>query len=65
MDNPSRSLSKEFIAKSIWSTDVDNMVGSRAMDVTIQRLRRKLGKCGNLIRTVRGYGFSFGAKKKK
>jgi DNA-binding response OmpR family regulator len=65
MDNPSRSLSKEFIAKSIWSTDIDNMVGSRAMDVTIQRLRSKLGKWGNLIKTVRGYGFSFGAKKRK
>jgi len=37
----------------------DVTVSDRAVDVHISHLRKKLGECGALIRTVRGVGYSF------
>jgi DNA-binding response OmpR family regulator len=62
LENRGRSLSKEYLAREIWETELGNMAGSRAIDITVQRLRQKLGKTGDLIQTIRGYGFSFKAK---
>jgi len=32
---------------------------TRTIDVHVQRLRFKLGRLGNLIETVRGFGYRF------
>ncbi len=38
---------------------VEHVVSDRAVDVQIVSLRRKLGKCGKYIQTVRGIGYRF------
>lgn len=50
-------LSRDYLARKIWKSPY--MRTSRAIDAAVQRLRRKLGSYGNLIETVRGYGFRF------
>ena len=51
-----RVQTREALVAEIWGTD-DNGEGSRVVDTTIKRLRRKLGAMGNAIETVRGSGY--------
>ncbi len=55
MERPGRLLSKEFLSERVWSHEF--LTTSRAIEISIQRLRRKLGAKGNMIQTVKGYGF--------
>ncbi len=57
MENPGRVFSRDRILSIIWESDY---VGeTRTVDVHIATLRTKLGRCGDLIETVRGVGYRF------
>jgi len=52
---PGRMQSRERLLQDVWgySSDAD----TRTVDTHITRLRSKLGEAGDMIRTVRGYGY--------
>ncbi len=52
---PGRMQSRERLLQDVWgySSDAD----TRTVDTHITRLRNKLGAAGEMIRTVRGYGY--------
>jgi two-component system OmpR family response regulator len=59
LDRPQRVLSRDQLLEHAKGADVDAF--DRAIDVTISRLRRKLG-ADDPIRTVRGEGYQFDAR---
>ena len=56
-ENHTKAVSRDELLNAVWG--YDNVVGSRAIDDAIKRLRRKLTDAESrvLIDTVRGYGF--------
>ena len=50
-------LSRQQLESSIYT--LDNEIGSNVVEVYVSRLRRKLGR--DAIRTVRGFGYQWGA----
>ena len=61
MKNPDTVFSRDKLLQTVWGYDFDGE--SRTVDVHIRTLRSKLGKCGELIETVRGVGYKIGANK--
>lgn len=59
LERPGRVLSREFLCERIWGHEY--IGGTRAIETAVQRLRRKLGRRGSHIETLRGYGFKFNA----
>ena len=55
MEKPGRLLSKEFLSERVWGHEF--FPTSRAIEIAIQRLRKKMGSKGDTIETVKGYGF--------
>jgi len=55
--NPRRVLSRQQLENSIYT--LDDGAGSNVVEVYVSRLRRKLGR--DAIRTVRGFGYQWGA----
>jgi len=55
--NPGRVFSRNAIIEKVLGRDVT--VLDRTIDVHIMALRRKLGKCGQWIETIRGFGYRF------
>lgn len=53
-------LSRDRLISEVW--DYEFVGESRTVDVHIRTLRQKLGEAGNLIETVRGYGYKIGDK---
>ncbi len=60
MEKPGRVLTREQLLDRVWGRDI--FVDSRTVDVHVGRLRKALGRHGgdDLIRTVRGAGYSLG-----
>jgi two-component system phosphate regulon response regulator PhoB len=60
MQNPGRVFSREQLLDRVWGITAD--LETRTVDVHIGRLRRALEAAGgpDLIRTVRGFGYSMG-----
>ncbi len=60
MEKPGRVWSREQLLDRVWGRDI--FVDSRTVDVHVGRLRKALGRHGgdDLIRTVRGAGYSLG-----
>lgn len=56
---PGRVYTRQQIIDGIW--DDYRVVTSKTVDVHITHLRRKLGKYGDFIKTVRGVGYKFEA----
>jgi two-component system, OmpR family, alkaline phosphatase synthesis response regulator PhoP len=54
---PGRVFSRGELIDGVLGRDVE--VLDRTVDVHVTALRRKLGKLGNLIETVRGFGYKF------
>jgi two-component system phosphate regulon response regulator PhoB len=54
-----RVQSRERLLKDVWG--FSHIGDTRTVDTHITRLRTKLGMAGNLIRTVRGYGYKIEA----
>lgn len=60
VDNSVRTVGREELLKTLWrNVDVDQMPNERTIDVHIRRLRSKLGRLANTVRTVRGQGYRF------
>jgi len=55
--NPGYVFSRNAIIEKVLGRDVT--VLDRTIDVHIMALRRKLGKCGEWIETIRGFGYRF------
>lgn len=55
VERPGRVLSRELLLQNVWG--YNNMGDTRTVDTHITRLRGKLGEPGDLIRTVRGFGY--------
>ena len=55
--NQKVALSREQILNALWGYDYFGDL--RTVDTHIKKLRAKLGEKGNLIETVRGYGYRF------
>lgn len=56
------TLSRPALVRAVWSAgEPASPADERAVDVTIARLRSRLGQYGAVIRTVRGAGYRFDA----
>ncbi len=53
--NPGLAQGREQLLRMVWGAEPD--MQTRTVDVHIQRLRTKLGVAGDMIETVRGYGY--------
>ena len=58
--NEGIALSRDKIINDVWKYDYYGE--TRTIDSHIKKLRKKLGKKGNLIQTIRGVGYKFGVK---
>jgi DNA-binding response OmpR family regulator len=56
MRKPGRVLSREQLLSQVWGYEAAG--GTRTVDVHVGQVRAKLGAAGDLIRTVRGVGYS-------
>lgn len=55
LERPGTAWSREQLFLRVWG---DNYVGeTRTLDMHIRTLRQKLGRCGDMIETVRGVGY--------
>lgn len=57
LKNKDQVLSRNEILNKVW--DDKTIVTYRTVDVHITRLRKKIGKYGNQIKSVSGYGYTF------
>lgn len=56
--NSDRVFTREVLLDRVWG--YDNYVGTRTVDIHVQRLRTKLGGAyGDLIQTIRNVGYKF------
>ncbi|MCF3975084.1 response regulator transcription factor [Paracoccus salsus] len=55
MRNKGKVLARERLLNSVWGMDSDPL--TNVVDVTVSRIRRKLGPAGGMIVTIRNYGY--------
>ena len=60
-ENPGRVYSRDQLLNRAWPEGI--IVTDRSVDVSIARLRRKLGPHSNCIATRQGYGYYFKEEK--
>ena len=60
LDNENVALSRDKILNNVWNYDYYG--DSRTIDSHIKKIRHKLGKKGNYIKTMRGVGYKFEIK---
>lgn len=60
LQNQGIVLTRDQLLADIWGYDFDGE--TRTVDVHIRTLRQKLGRKGEIIRTVRGVGYRIGGK---
>lgn len=54
-----RTIERAELVSSLWSVADDDVPGERTIDVHVRRLRAKLGRYEDIVRTVRGVGYRF------
>ena len=58
-----RTIERTELVSSLWShADADEAPGERTIDVHVRRLRAKLGRYEDVVRTVRGIGYRLQAR---
>jgi two-component system phosphate regulon response regulator PhoB len=57
LERRGRAQSRSALLEAVWETTAD--IETRTVDMHIGRLRAKLGAAGDLIETVRGFGYRF------
>ncbi len=57
-----RVQSRPQLLESVWDAQPD--IQTRTVDMHVQRLRSKLGETGDMIETVRGFGYRFKSNEK-
>lgn len=58
IQNAGKIFPRSEILSKVWGNEV--IVTDRTVDVTIARIRKKLGEKGNMIKNKSGYGYYFG-----
>jgi two-component system phosphate regulon response regulator PhoB len=58
-----RAQSRPQLLDTVWDAQPD--IQTRTVDMHVQRLRSKLGATGDLIETVRGFGYRFKAQDRR
>jgi DNA-binding response OmpR family regulator len=53
------TISREELITALWRADEDDIPNDRTIDVHVRRLRGKLGRFEDIIRTVRGIGYRY------
>lgn len=59
LSKPGQVFSREMILQTVWPSDT--IVLDRTVDVNITRIRKKIGRYGECLRTKFGYGYLFNA----
>ncbi len=54
-----RTIERAELIASLWSAADDEVPNERTIDVHVRRLRSKLGRYEDIVRTVRGVGYRF------
>ncbi|MDY0908686.1 winged helix-turn-helix domain-containing protein [Microbacterium sp. CFBP9034] len=54
-----RTIERTELVNSLWQATDDDAPGERTIDVHVRRLRAKLGRYEDIVRTVRGVGYRF------
>ena len=54
-----RVQARDRLLNDVWG--YESIIDTRTVDTHVRRLREKLGKSGNVIETVRGFGYRFRA----
>jgi DNA-binding response OmpR family regulator len=54
-----RTIERAELISSLWNADEDDAPNERTIDVHVRRLRSKLGRYEDIVRTVRGVGYRF------
>ncbi len=60
LKNTGLVLTRDQILEEVWGYDFDGE--TRTVDVHVRTLRGKLGRCGDVIQTVRGLGYKAGER---
>ena len=55
LSSPNQVFSREQLLDLVWG--IDFVGGTRTVDIHIQRIRKKLVDCGDIIQTVHGVGY--------
>ena len=58
MERPNTVLDRQNILDLVWGPDVH--LTDRTIDTHLAAVRKKLGKAGEMIRSIRGVGYEFG-----
>ena len=58
VENGERTVGREELLDALWR-NAEDVPNERTIDVHIRRLRAKLGRLANTVRTVRGQGYRF------
>ena len=58
LENEGRVLTRAELKERVWDFDFDAQ--TKVVDLYVHYLRRKLGRAGDLIHTVRGVGYALG-----
>ncbi len=59
IENRGKALSRETILNNVWN--INYYGDSRTIDTHVKKLRSKLGEKGDIIKTIRSYGYKFEA----
>lgn len=59
LSKPGQVFSRDKILQTVWPSDT--IVLDRTVDVNITRIRKKIGRYGECLRTKFGYGYMFNA----
>ncbi len=60
LERRGRVQTRQQLLETAW--DIHARIETRTVDMHVQRLRAKLGDWGNLVETVRGFGYRFRAR---
>ncbi|MGI6020299.1 MAG: response regulator transcription factor [Lachnospiraceae bacterium] len=63
LENPGVALSRDKILNAVW--DYDYFGDARTIDTHVKKLRNKMGKKGDLIKTIWGMGYKFDPQEKE
>ena len=58
VENGTRTVGRTELLDNLWG-DAEEVPSERTIDVHVRRLRSKLGRLANTVRTVRGQGYRF------
>jgi DNA-binding response OmpR family regulator len=54
-----QTVNREVIIEALWAEGDEDAPVARTIDVHVRRLRSKLGRYEDIVRTVRGVGYRF------